>query len=102
MSVGLYGGIVILTNDNVAIVEKLRRIDEFIAEKLAEKQRIVCSMFRVPDEDFNTIVDIASQPEAPQVSDCKLSHQTLISLRNVQERERKQCSGNPICVYKLE
>lgn len=49
------------------IIEKLRRIDKLIANKLAEKQKIICSMFRVPDEDFNTIVDIASQPEAPQV-----------------------------------
>lgn len=49
--------------------EKLRRIDDLITSKLAEKQQIICNMFRVPMEDFNTIVDIASQPEAPQVSD---------------------------------
>lgn len=50
--------------------EKLRRIDDLITSKLAEKQQIICNMFRVPMEDFNTIVDIASQPEAPQVSVC--------------------------------
>lgn len=49
--------------------EKLRRIDDLITSKLAEKQQIICNMFRVPMEDFNTIVDIASQPEAPQVSE---------------------------------
>lgn len=53
--------------NEILIIEKLRRIDKLIANKLAEKQKIICSMFRVPDEDFNTIVDIASQPEAPQV-----------------------------------
>lgn len=31
-----------------------------------EKQRVVCDMFKVPDEHFLAIADIAGQPEAPQ------------------------------------
>lgn len=48
--------------------EQLRRLDESIRAKLAEKQRIVCDMFRVPNEHFASIADIAGQPESPKVS----------------------------------
>ncbi|XP_039440600.1 uncharacterized protein LOC120421455 isoform X1 [Culex pipiens pallens] len=46
--------------------EKLRRLDQAIRKTLVEKQRVVCDMFRVPDEHFLAIADIAGQPEAPQ------------------------------------
>ncbi|XP_055625243.1 uncharacterized protein LOC129767952 isoform X2 [Toxorhynchites rutilus septentrionalis] len=46
--------------------EKLRRLDQDIRKKLLEKQRVVCDMFKVPDEHFLAIADIAGQPEAPQ------------------------------------
>ncbi|XP_058459872.1 rho guanine nucleotide exchange factor 11 isoform X3 [Malaya genurostris] len=46
--------------------EKLRRLDLAIRKTLVEKQRVVCDMFRVPDEHFLAIADIAGQPEAPQ------------------------------------
>lgn len=46
--------------------EKLRRLDHAIRKTLVEKQRVVCDMFRVPDEHFLAIADIAGQPEAPQ------------------------------------
>ncbi|XP_055531941.1 uncharacterized protein LOC129722502 isoform X2 [Wyeomyia smithii] len=46
--------------------EKLRRLDQAIRRTLVEKQRVVCDMFKVPDEHFLAIADIAAQPEAPQ------------------------------------
>ncbi|XP_055598943.1 rho guanine nucleotide exchange factor 11 isoform X3 [Uranotaenia lowii] len=46
--------------------EKLRRLDQAIRKTLVEKQRIVCDMFKVPDEHFLAIADIAGLPEAPQ------------------------------------
>ncbi|XP_065085202.1 uncharacterized protein RhoGEF2 isoform X3 [Ochlerotatus camptorhynchus] len=46
--------------------EKLRRLDLAIRKTLVEKQRVVCDMFKVPDEHFLAIADIAGQPEAPQ------------------------------------
>ncbi|XP_062561039.1 uncharacterized protein LOC134225187 isoform X2 [Armigeres subalbatus] len=46
--------------------EKLRRLDMAIRKTLVEKQRVVCDMFKVPDEHFLAIADIAGQPEAPQ------------------------------------
>ncbi|XP_053684718.1 rho guanine nucleotide exchange factor 11 isoform X2 [Sabethes cyaneus] len=46
--------------------EKLRRLDQAIRRTLVEKQRVVCDMFKVPDEHFLAIADIAGQPEAPQ------------------------------------
>lgn len=33
-----------------------------------EKQKIVCDIFRVPNEHFSAIADIAGQPEAPKVT----------------------------------
>lgn len=48
-------------------VEQLRRLDEAIRFKLAEKQKVICDMYRVPNEHFSEIADIASQPEAPKV-----------------------------------
>lgn len=50
--------------------EKLRRSDESIRQHMAEKQKIICDMFRVPNEHFTAIADIVSQPEAPKVSAC--------------------------------
>lgn len=47
--------------------EQLRRLDESIRLTLAEKQRVVCDMFRVPNEHFMAIADIVGQPEAPKV-----------------------------------
>lgn len=46
--------------------EKLRRLDLAIRKTLVEKQRVVCDMFKVPDEHFLAIADIAGQPDAPQ------------------------------------
>ncbi|XP_059622198.1 uncharacterized protein LOC132265518 [Phlebotomus argentipes] len=46
--------------------ERLRRLDESIKSMLAEKQQIVCDMFRMPVEHFSAIADIAGQPEAPK------------------------------------
>ncbi|XP_055706174.1 rho guanine nucleotide exchange factor 12 isoform X6 [Phlebotomus papatasi] len=46
--------------------ERLRRLDESIRGMLAEKQQIVCDMFRMPSEHFSAIADIAGQPEAPK------------------------------------
>lgn len=40
-------------------------MDLVIRETLAEKQKIVCDMFKIPNEHFTAIVDVASQPEAP-------------------------------------
>lgn len=48
--------------------ERLRRLDQSIRSTLAEKQKIVCDIFRVPNEHFSAIADIAGQPEAPKVS----------------------------------
>lgn len=47
--------------------ERLRRLDESIRFTLAEKQKVVCDMFRVPNEHFTAIADIVGQPEAPKV-----------------------------------
>lgn len=52
---------------NINFVERLRRLDESIRLTLAEKQKIVCDIFRVPNEHFSAIADIAGQPEAPKV-----------------------------------
>ncbi|KAJ6646299.1 Rho guanine nucleotide exchange factor 11 [Pseudolycoriella hygida] len=46
--------------------EQLRRLDEAIRFKLAEKQKVICDMYRVPNEHFSEIADIAGQPEAPK------------------------------------
>ncbi|XP_050094464.1 uncharacterized protein LOC126577096 isoform X2 [Anopheles aquasalis] len=46
--------------------EQLRRFDQLIKKTLASKQRVVCDMFKVPDEHFQAIADIAAQPEAPK------------------------------------
>ncbi|XP_058170373.1 uncharacterized protein LOC131285532, partial [Anopheles ziemanni] len=46
--------------------EQMRRYDQLIQKTLASKQRIVCDMFKVPDEHFQAIADIAAQPEAPK------------------------------------
>ncbi|XP_031622413.1 uncharacterized protein LOC116340198 isoform X2 [Contarinia nasturtii] len=46
--------------------ERLRRLDESIRLTLSEKQKIVCDIFRVPNEHFSAIADIAGQPEAPK------------------------------------
>ncbi|XP_058065782.1 uncharacterized protein LOC131215411 [Anopheles bellator] len=46
--------------------EQLRRYDQLIQKTLASKQRVVCDMFKVPDEHFQAIADIAAQPEAPK------------------------------------
>ncbi|XP_035903570.1 uncharacterized protein LOC118508143 isoform X2 [Anopheles stephensi] len=46
--------------------EQLRRYDQLIQQTLASKQRVVCDMFKVPDEHFQAIADIAAQPEAPK------------------------------------
>lgn len=43
-------------------------MDESIRLSLAEKQKIVCDIFRVPNEHFSAIADIAGQPEAPKVT----------------------------------
>lgn len=51
----------------IKITERLRRLDDLIRETLAEKQKIVCDMFKIPNEHFAAIVDVASQPEAPNV-----------------------------------
>lgn len=48
--------------------EQLRRLDEAIRFKLAEKQKVICDMYRVPNEHFSEIADIAGQPEAPKVN----------------------------------
>lgn len=48
--------------------ERLRRLDASIRERLLEKQRIICDIFRLPVEHFNEIVDIAMMPEAPKDS----------------------------------
>lgn len=52
---------------DVVDTERLRRLDESIRSTLAEKQKIVCDIFRVPNEHFSAIADIAGQPEAPKV-----------------------------------
>ncbi|XP_055384801.1 uncharacterized protein LOC129614289 [Condylostylus longicornis] len=49
-------------------VERLRQLDKIIEDALAEKQKIVCDMYRIPNEHFAAIADIASQPEAPKDS----------------------------------
>ena len=49
------------------VLERLRRLDEALRSTLAEKQKVVCDMFRVPSEHFTAIADIAAQPEAPKV-----------------------------------
>jgi Rho guanine nucleotide exchange factor 12 len=46
--------------------EKLKRLDLVIRGKLAEKQKIVCEILRIPNEHFQAIADIAGQPEAPK------------------------------------
>lgn len=48
-------------------IERLQRLNETIRMLIAEKQKIVCDMFKVPDEHFNAIADIAGQPEASKV-----------------------------------
>lgn len=48
-------------------IERLRRLDEAIRIKMAEKQKVICDMYRVPNEHFSEIADIAGQPEAPKV-----------------------------------
>lgn len=50
-----------------SITERLRRLDESIRSTLAEKQKIVCDIFRIPNEHFSAIADIAGLPEAPKV-----------------------------------
>jgi Rho guanine nucleotide exchange factor 12 len=45
--------------------EQLRRLDSIIRAKLADKQKIVCDILRIPSEHFPEISDIAGQPEAP-------------------------------------
>lgn len=49
-------------------IERLRRMDESIRTTLGEKQKIVCDIFRLPNEHFSAIADIAGQPEAPKVT----------------------------------
>lgn len=49
-------------------LERLQRLDETIRTQIAEKQKIICDMFKVPDEHFNAIADIAGQPEASKVN----------------------------------
>lgn len=49
------------------MTERLKRLDESIRSTLAEKQKIVCDIFKVPNEHFTAIADIAGQPEAPKV-----------------------------------
>lgn len=44
--------------------EKLRRLDNELHSVLMRKQEIVCDMFKVPNEHFQAIADIAGQPEA--------------------------------------
>lgn len=51
----------------ILYAERLRRLDESIRLTLSEKQKIVCDIFRVPNEHFSAIADIAGQPEAPKV-----------------------------------
>lgn len=48
--------------------EQLRRLDESIRNTLVEKQKIVCDIFKVPNEHFSAIADIVGQPEAPKVN----------------------------------
>lgn len=55
--------------NNISIhTERLRRLDDSIRSTLAEKQKIICDIFKVPNEHFLAIADIAGQPEAPKVS----------------------------------
>lgn len=56
---------------NLFHLEQLRRLDEAIRFKLAEKQKVICDMYRVPNEHFSEIADIAGQPEAPKVFSIK-------------------------------
>lgn len=49
------------------VLERLQRLDEAIRVKIAEKQKIVCDLFKVPNEHFAAIADIAGQPEASKV-----------------------------------
>lgn len=46
--------------------EKLKRLDAELRTALLRKQAIVCDMFAVPHDDFQVIVDIAGQTEAPK------------------------------------
>uniref|UniRef100_A0AAG5DN75 DH domain-containing protein n=1 Tax=Anopheles atroparvus TaxID=41427 RepID=A0AAG5DN75_ANOAO len=80
--------------------EQLRRYDQLIQKTLANKQRIVCDMFKVPDEHFQAIADIAAQPEAPkEPTDIVLAAfaygQTLMEILNehTQVTESQQISA---------
>lgn len=46
--------------------ERLKRLDHELRAALLQKQEIVCDMFNVPYNDFQVIVDIAGQTEAPK------------------------------------
>ena len=43
-------------------VEKLRRKDLEVSKALEEKQRLIADILHIPIDDFDNIVDIASQP----------------------------------------
>lgn len=47
---------------SIASPEKLRRKDAEVSRALQEKQRLIAEILNVPVEDFENIVDIASQP----------------------------------------
>lgn len=49
------------------LLERLKRLDESLRQMLAEKQKIVCDILKVPNEHFVEIADIVGQPEAPKV-----------------------------------
>lgn len=47
-------------------IEKLKRLDTSLSETLAEKQKLVCDLIKLPNEHFQAVADIAGQPEAPR------------------------------------
>lgn len=65
------------------MTERLKRLDESIRSTLAEKQKIVCDIFRVPNEHFSAIADIAGQPEAPKVRPNRKKKSNYCILSNV-------------------
>lgn len=66
-------------------------MDESIRLSLAEKQKIVCDIFKVPNEHFSAIADIAGQPEAPKVNQF-IQNIFYLLIKNV-KLNKKSCNN---------
>ena len=55
-------GLIKRLNISLYFTEKLRRKDLEVSRALEEKQRLIADILHIPFDDFEHIVDIASQP----------------------------------------